>query len=107
MTTLDERFLKMHERTALWHQQREKCRACANLETEEMARVMRCKLVPIATEDQRASNMFAGRGLTAYCIDAREPGAACGPDAKLFTPAVVGAAADPEENSDSEARKEI
>lgn len=81
---IDTRFLTIHPRTALWLQeQRDKCAACANCVSKSGRRhhadnegVMRCRVVRVP----KVKNTYA------YCIDAREPDSACGPEAKLFQP---------------------
>jgi hypothetical protein len=80
---LDERFLTIHPRTALWMAQREKCLSCANLRFEKPS--MNCAATPSALKGKALKN-----SPLASCIDAREPGAACGPDSKLFSPVVAG-----------------
>lgn len=64
-------FSKPHPRTILWFEQREKCLTCA-------ANIgWRCHLT-------RAD--INNRPRWAYCIDAREPGQPCGPDALMHSP---------------------
>jgi hypothetical protein len=65
-------------RTAEWQVQRETCDRCANCLTNigrTGERIMVCSAIP-------ASGMSYG----AYCIDAREIGQRCGPNANLFQP---------------------
>ena len=70
-------FLVVHPRTALWWEQREVCRRCVNQAETPLTR--------------KANNGVAGGGMTCSaaahtdsCISARDAGAACGPDARLF-----------------------
>lgn len=79
---IDRTFLTPHPRTVLWFEQRETCARCANhllIGTTEM----RCKVAPMLVSGGLAK-AHAARGTFIYCIDAREPEGACGPDAKLF-----------------------
>jgi hypothetical protein len=77
MAQLDERFLTVHPRTRQWWQQREQCLRCAH-----------CVREPQGCRDKTNLGMrcgLASRGLHSdACISARDEGAACGPDAKLF-----------------------
>lgn len=72
---LDETFLKVHPATALWWQQRDLCRRCANYrETPSESRTkmsvtQRCALRP---------NHRGG------CVEMRAMGAPCGPRGALF-----------------------
>ncbi len=74
----DTRFTTVHPRTALWWMQRGKCIGCKHSRTAMPPSVaegrMSCVLTPMR-----------GKG-RADCIDAREVGADCGPDAILFSP---------------------
>jgi hypothetical protein len=102
---LDQRFLVPHPRTELWLAQRGKCEHCRHLvRPEGDVTAMRCELTPMevvvassptnpryARLAERNKNL---QGLKAFCIDAREPGTPCGPDAILFQlslPSAVGA----------------
>lgn len=94
MRPIDERFLRPHPRTVLWQEQRKKCEACSNLlipEGEDSG--MRCsavKMVDVVNKKHTNRFLTLAKGqqrlqeLQAFCIDAREPGAPCGPDAILF-----------------------
>lgn len=80
----DPRFVELHPRTARWWAERSTCRACAHHLRDERVKDRggeRCALstVWIGCRDR-------GRRIFAYCIDTREPGASCGPEAALFTP---------------------
>jgi len=88
MRIIDERFLTPHPRTVLWFAQRGKCERCVNSHQDGdrtsgkrthggMVGGMRCS----AAKDEKSR-----RATDAYCIDAREEGAKCGPGAKLFKP---------------------
>lgn len=76
-----------HPRTVLWlTKQRDECRACKNCDCKTVvsggdkseSQPLRCKLTP-----KRRGNRYSHHE---YCIDAREPGQPCGPDAQLFAP---------------------
>lgn len=95
-----------HPATALWWEQRGKCRACANLIEREGLKGslgMRCAAVVWAdivklpgyeahpdlrkykhTKKINHRGGFAKADHYVYCIDARMDGAPCGPDANLF-----------------------
>lgn len=83
---IDERFLTVHPRTALWWEQRPKCEACVNSHTNgDTTNGLRKN--DTAGEGLRCTAAKAParwRPIEAYCIDAREPGTPCGPDALLF-----------------------
>lgn len=66
-------FLRLHPATELWWTRRSRCESCANL---QLGSGMRCKVTPAP----RAN----GQRELLYCIDAREEGQPCGPDARLF-----------------------
>ena len=77
---LDPQFRTLHPATALWWEQRKQCEGCKHLDAQPDPGlqssdqiVMRCKLTPT-----RETEVFA------YCIDARLPGAPCGPGARLY-----------------------
>lgn len=57
---------KPHPRTVLWFKQRKKCDTCV------ASRNNRCMLTRISPKQH------------AYCIDAREPGQLCGPQALYY-----------------------
>jgi len=64
-------YAKPHPRTVLWFKEREQCLTCAAQSG------WRCHLTK---SDLSSSPRWA------YCIDAREPGQPCGPDARLHSP---------------------
>lgn len=72
-------FSKIHPRTELWFRQKHTCLACDHCANREVksgdasARVMRCKLTK-----------GVGAAIHGYCIDARDTGQPCGPDARNF-----------------------
>lgn len=81
---IDERFLRVHPRTALWWEQREQCKRCAHVRhrpqkftgkgnTNGSGLGMSCAVSP-------------ARWGEASCIGARDLGSPCGPDADLFQP---------------------
>lgn len=79
--------LTPHPRTVLWlSKEREECRACQHCDITAVcsgsdkaeSHPMRCKLTR-----RRAGRRYSHHE---YCIDAREPGQPCGPDAQLFVP---------------------
>lgn len=93
---MDTTFLTVHPRTALWWEQREQCAKCTGC-TRAAAGGQRCTFSkmpgtsPIAVSrrrrDERGVEMLGARlavDVGIYCIDAREPGMPCGPDAKMF-----------------------
>jgi hypothetical protein len=66
-------FSKPHPRTVLWFKQRVQCETCAaNID-------WRCHLTRVQINN---------RPRWAYCIDAREPGQPCGPDALMHSPKI-------------------
>lgn len=77
--TLDETFLTIHPRTALWWQQREQCLKCKHLEV-------------VKARGRISGGQWSCRGVgggggdngSTACINAREEGMPCGPDANLF-----------------------
>lgn len=79
---LDTQFLTVHPRTALWWEQRKQCESCEH-----------CVRIPtkptaggrISTYPYRCGATPAGgpTGL-AYCIEARDEGGNCGPNANLY-----------------------
>ena len=78
MSEIDRRFLTVHPRTTLWWAQRVACDSCAHMRRH----VGNCR----ATENTliMCAATPAGRYTGfASCIDAREPGRPCGPDATL------------------------
>lgn len=81
----DAAWLQLHPATALWQQQREKCRACAHhLPSVEGARDRggeRCGALRI-----RMGGGGKGRRVHPYCPDVRAEGGKCGPGAAMFTP---------------------
>jgi len=70
---IDQRFLSVHPRTALWWEQRAQCEACAHMQRRGSA--MNCFAVGGDGNDGDSS-----------CITARDKGGRCGPDALLFQP---------------------
>lgn len=74
---LDERFLRPHPRTLLWWAQRERCRTCGHYRLESSA---------AAQGAGTLEHCMAGRrGIyAAPCIDMRDEGRQCGPDAALY-----------------------
>jgi rRNA maturation protein Nop10 len=81
MRPLDERFLHLHPRTALWWQQREQCRACAHLSLRESS--PKCG----GHQSTLWTCLAASDGRHHSAIEMRDPGSPCGPDATLFHPA--------------------
>lgn len=69
-----------------WSVERTKCEQCIHRivsddwkrNDDKKGTIWRCSLVPVG-----------GRGFFQYCNYARDPEAACGPDAKLFQPKVT------------------
>lgn len=86
MNKLDDQFLKPHPRTVLWAKERTLCEACGNVLRINLSE-LRCTLQLQGTEKTAA--MHASRNVYIYCIDARDPGAPCGPGGELFTEAVL------------------
>ena len=91
MITLDTRFLEVHPATALWWEQRAKCRACANHKVSALGAELCTKMTQHEhAQKWHSRNLARGfdkrRGNIAYlpCIDGRAEGLPCGPDAKLF-----------------------
>lgn len=80
---IDARFLTPHPRTVLWLQERRQCEACAHLirPPVEDHQAMRCAVSPILERRGRP-----GKSDCSFCIDARDEGRSCGPDARLFSP---------------------
>lgn len=104
---LDERFLKVHPRTAEWLKQREKCFHCSNLIFDKNKPSMRCAAFAVAPEfkptatpayREGMAKALAERDVKMYCIDARELDGPCGPEARSFS-AVVAPAAGATDNS--------
>jgi hypothetical protein len=78
-----------HPRTALWWQQREQCQRCARSVTEGDTTNGRRTQATAAggLRCSAATKRIGGAGSRAvavYCIDARDEGGRCGPEAKLF-----------------------
>ena len=81
----DKRFLTIHPATALWFEQREKCRVCKH-----------CWVSPLTNAD--GSRKVSGGGwycteessvkrvVRQTCSDARATDQPCGPDGLLFQP---------------------
>jgi hypothetical protein len=90
MRIIDERFLTPHPATLDWWDQREKCELCAHMHLSAGAyneAVMRCWVAPRTMHGRAVEAMHSARGIVhVYCIDARLPEGACGPEAKLFAP---------------------
>lgn len=87
---LDETFLQVHPATAAWFAQRDLCRRCAWMAEPEEGKGMRCTA---ASADDHAAAVGSWGGYrgpipldSVYCIDARLPGAPCGPEGSLFAP---------------------
>lgn len=80
---LDERFLTVHPRTALWWEQREKCAGCAHLEVQPSDAGTGGGWACLACPGGGGGGLRAG---FTTCITAREEGhgVRCGPDARLF-----------------------
>lgn len=86
---VDERFLTVHPRTALWWEQRETCRQCAHY-------------VAVASKHPRGTRSTGGqescraRACPTHqpsCMESREEGPNhCGPEARWFVPAQKAAA---------------
>ena len=68
----DTRFLSVHPRTLAWWREREQCLRCRNYR-KMSSRLQYCAATPVARNRYPAA-----------CIDAREPGCPCGPQALLF-----------------------
>lgn len=89
----DPTYQTMHPRTALWHRQRAQCERCAHLREYRNSRDgpggMRCAAAPSYAQQDRIAHGRRPSELWDYCIDAREPGGVCGPDAQLFQSAVL------------------
>jgi hypothetical protein len=84
---VDQTFLSPPPRTLAWWQERKQCAGCQHVEVEGTA--MRCKVTtPVVDAVQRLPERFRpallSRMRPAFCIDAREPGQACGPAGALF-----------------------
>jgi hypothetical protein len=86
---LDERFLSVHPRTALWWTQRGTCQRCAHCVTVPMRKSVATREggVNIGGGMNCAAVDYGGFHRRAACIDARDRGE-CGPEAKLFKEAV-------------------
>lgn len=83
---LDPRFLTVHPRTALWWRQRSKCEKCAHRVEGPEHRDGKGGVLCSVVFRHIGAERWVGRSINAYCIDAREPDAKCGPAAKLFKP---------------------
>lgn len=83
MRVLDERFLTVHPRTALWWEQRELCRKCEHLHERVNETPTSCR----GTSTSLQCSVTAGKGPHGWaaCIEAREEGKGCGPEGKLFS----------------------
>lgn len=76
-------------RDVLWFNQKDVCNRCRNLVVSSPSardraagiRVMRCAAVEHSELQRRGRKGYVG---LAYCIDARDQGSPCGPEAKLF-----------------------
>lgn len=80
MPTIDERFLSVHPRTALWWEQREVCQRCKHVRQTEQT--------PKAGGEMFCAVVAGGGGNGRHpCITARDENQACGPTAWLFEPA--------------------
>ena len=79
---LDTRFLRVHPRTLLWWAQRETCRTCAHYRQERGGE----RSSGMSMMDHCAAGRCASGRLSA-CIDMRDEGQACGPEAYLFAEA--------------------
>lgn len=98
---LDERFLKVHPRTAEWLAQRETCFKCANLIFDKDRPEMNCRLFTVEPNFGKSKSVvyhnamrkaLEVRGVKMYCIDARDKDGPCGPEARAFSPVVAPAA---------------
>lgn len=97
---IDDWLRRARERDALWKVEREQCRACAHYWGVQMTHDShgatrgggeRCRGVrpmPQVVGMVRKGRMTTGRQYR-YCIDVREEGAPCGPEAKLFKRGVL------------------
>lgn len=87
---IDETFLTVHPRTALWWQEREQCAICKHSHSEgDLTHGRRTSKTPVTDPGMRCSGTIVqthgrGRRIDAFCIDAREEGQRCGPNATLF-----------------------
>lgn len=83
--TVDERFLKVHPATQAWWDLRPSCEGCGNMLRGD-DRGMRCAMSS-PLKPHLAAAKFArpqARHLPGYCIDARDVGGVCGPQANHF-----------------------
>lgn len=77
------------QRDVLWFNQKDVCNRCGNMVVSSPSardraagvRVMRCAAVEHADLPHRGRVGYVG---LAYCIDARDQGSPCGPEANLF-----------------------
>ena len=76
MTAIDPSFLALHPDTQRWHIQRPKCQSCSNVRIS--GGTMHCAV---------AGTRRTGGRVMPYCIDARLPGADCGPAGALWSEA--------------------
>jgi hypothetical protein len=76
---IDERFLTVHPRTALWWQQREQCATCRWQREKPQNHEKR-------NGGGLACDAAPGKGWYGAfsCISARDEGSPCGPDARLW-----------------------
>ena len=85
---IDTRFLSVHPATLAWWQQRQQCQQCKHCAVsygQDGQAIMRCAVSQ--HKDPLVRRMHAGRTMSdmrIYCIDARDEGGDCGPDAKLW-----------------------
>lgn len=83
---IDETYLSVHPRTALWWQQREKCELCANhrkvIGRARGETMLKCN----ASGGGGTSPDGKHNGTDASCLRARDEGRRCGPDALMFKP---------------------
>jgi hypothetical protein len=82
---IDLAFLRVHPRTQKWWEERVTCRACVHYVVgvdRHGAGGERCAAVRYRV----GLGGRSGRTLNMYCIDARDEGSRCGPDAVLFKP---------------------
>jgi hypothetical protein len=77
MTQIDTKFLKVHPRTALWWKQRSTCEKCKFSDIRAITRTSgggwQC------TKNRNQAAWYS-------CINARDVGEPCGPDAMQFWP---------------------
>lgn len=92
---IDPTYLRVHPRTALWMEQRELCRRCAHHSSAAGERCVAVRVLgnPASTAKSTLLRRLRTQARCAYCMDARDAGAPCGPDATLFEEKTSRAAA--------------